>query len=292
MKGIVRIGGALAVGIVIILGALTVQKNAGGEALAGQVIVSTESTREFITSTDADNNGVTDWKESLPENSFESIDTPTSDAEETEPYQAPTTLTGKFSEAFLQDYLEGKMQGADYADPTQFVENAVAAIDTNAQSTRHTRAELQIISDSEDALHTYGNDLAFIVKTHSIANENEAVILQKALTANDPKILEDLAPIHAAYRGFIDDTLRTEVPQSLVSEHITLLNAYEAIITDIEAMQMAFSDPLYSLARVRGYEVDVKVFSAAFQAIERALSAQGISYTSDELGAFLYLFDS
>jgi hypothetical protein len=292
MKGIVRIGGALALGILIILGALAVQGNGGDEALAGQVIVSQEPNRTYIETNDGDGDGVKDWEEDLRTGVFETIDTPGLDLEESEPYVPPTTFTGKFSEAFFKDYMDGKVNGVDFSDPTEFVGKAVDAIDANSQSKRHTRLELTIVPDSEETIHEYGNEVMRIMKKYSITNKNEAVILQEALVANDPELLEGLAPTHQVYASYIADTLTTEVPASLVSGHLQLLNAYEAILTDIEAMQLAFTDPLYSLARVKGYEDDADMLLTALQNIAKTLIESDTIYTNDEPGALFYFFES
>ena len=277
-------------GIIIILGALSVQTQKDTEALTGQIIVSQEPNREYIQSTDADGDGIKDWEKSIE--TFKTIDTPIPNETTEEPYVAPTTLTGRFSEAFLKDYLEGKINGEDFSDPTLLVDNAIKAIDANSMSIRHNRSEILVIEDSPESLHEYGNDIALIMKIHSINNEHEMTILQKAITANDPALLAELEPIRIVYAGMIADTLKVGVPQSLVAEHINLLNAYEAILTDIKAMQVAFTDPLYSLARVRLYEEDATALYSALESIHKQLSATEVSYTSDEAGSMFYIFDS
>ena len=61
-----------------------------------------------------------DWQESLESNAFKTITTPTSTVTEGDDatYTPPTTLTGKFSEAFFKDYFTGKIKGKDFSDPT------------------------------------------------------------------------------------------------------------------------------------------------------------------------------
>lgn len=293
MKGYVRIGGALALGIVIISGALVVQRNSSTEALAGQVVISDVPNREYVGSKDANGNGVPDWKE---DNLFTTIDVSTSTPEDVGAYTPPTTLTGRFSEAFFKDYLNGKMSGEEFKDPTIFAEKAVQAIDANTRSKRHIRPELTIIPDSDNALHDYGNQVIEITVIASaspeLSHENEALILQNALAENDPSQLEKLRPIHTAYSQIIEETLLMEVPESLVDSHIRLLNIYEAILFDIEAMQAAFSDPLLALARIRIYQDDAKNILSTFQSIWTLLDEKGVVYSNDEQGALFYLLDT
>lgn len=291
MKGYIRIGGSIGLGIFIILGALYVRANAPAQN-TGSIVAAQAPERSYIDSKDSDGDGVKDWEEDLTTKAFETIATPSSTIQIglDEEYTPPTTLTGKFSEAFFKDYMEGKMQGQDFSDPTAFVGTAVKAINNNTQSKQHSRLELMIVLSTPDSLREYGNQIAEIIKKRSIKNKNEAAILQQALTANDSKILEQLAPIHAVYTNYISDTLSVGVPESIIQEHINLLNAYESILTDIEAMQVAFTDPLYSLARVKGYENDALTLTIALRDIAKILNMAGITYTDDESGSFFYLF--
>ncbi len=292
MKGIVRIGGAVAIGIVIISGAFYVKNTQGTEA-SGRVVVAQAPERTYIETTDTNKDGVKDWEENLREKVFNTIATPPStiSTPTDEAYEPPTTFTGKFSEAFLKDYLQGKINGEDFSDPTALVGNAVTAIEQNTVSKKHSRLELTVIPSTSDAIHAYGNRVSEIMKRYSIDNENEAIILKRALDANDPKILELLIPIKNVYIQTINDTVRMEVPSEIATEHIALLNAYEAIKTDIGAMQLAFTDPLYALARTKEYKKDAQNLFNALESVAKKLNSSGVIYTNDETGALFYIFD-
>lgn len=280
-------------GVAIILGAFYVRGD-GERVVNGSVVVAPAPERVAITTRDSDGNGVEDWEENLQERFFETISIPTStaDSADTEPYEPPTTLTGKFSEAFLQDYLEGKMQGADFSDPTALVGSAVKAIESSTKARRYTRLDVVQIPDSPETIREYGNRLAEIMSTHSIDNENEMVILDRALRADSPELLEPLGPIQEVYGKILEDALRMPVPEKLTGTHVTFLNAVEAIRTDLGAMRVVFEDPLYALARIRGYEADATSLLNSFEAIARTLTANGVMYRNEEPGAFFYLFES
>lgn len=291
MKGSIRIGGALALGIIIIFGALYVKNTHGTEA-SGEISVAPAPPRTYIENEDGNKNGTPDWEEALQANVFQTISTSTKLAEtSSEAYVPPTTFTGKFSEAFFQDYLQGKISGADFSDPSKFVGTAVEAIDKNTRSAGHLRLELTLVPVTEESMHTYGNSVVEIIKKNSIENEHEMVILQRALKENDPKILEALEPIRLVYVRMIADTLVIDVPENFAQAHIDLLNAYEKILADIGAAQRAFTDPLYSLARVRLYDKDAEALASAYAAIAELFSQEGIVYANDELGTMFQLFE-
>jgi hypothetical protein len=294
VKGSIRIVGALGVGIVIVLGALYASTTGVIGEQGGSIIAATTHERDYIESQDSDGDGIKDWEENLQTKFIASINASTTPASQGEEIDSapPTTLTGKFTEAFLQDYLEGKMNEEDFSDPSGFLENAVTAINQNSASIHHSRLEIPVVETTDITVREYGNALAEILRTHSISNENEAVILSKALEANDPVLLEALAPIKNVYTGTIEDALRMNVPDELADEHMNLLNVLEAIRTDIEAMQVAFTDPLYALARIRFYEKDTKDLFNAFQTIAQVLTQHTVTYAKEEPGAFFYLFES
>lgn len=281
--------------MILILGAFHVssQKENATNANSGSVVVSKSPSQLDIETRDSDGDGTPDWEELLKDKAFKSV-TATSSASFTpsDTYVPPTTLTGKFSEAFLQDYLEGKMHGEDFSDPTQFIDGAIRTIDANTASKKHTRAELNIIPADETSIREYGNEIVTIMNRHSKKSESELAILGRAIETNNPDVLNDLAPIQIGYENITADTLHIEVPSELALQHVNLLNAYEAVTFDIQAMQLAFSDPLYALARIRLYPEDVNNLVLVLKEIAGTLDAQGIVYTKDEPGAFFYIFDA
>jgi len=287
MNDKVRIAGAIGVGVVII--ALAFQASTRNAVNQASVVLAAPP-RDSIETTDLNGNGTPDWEEHLAENVFKTITLPTSSTTsgEVAVYRDPTTLTGKFSVAFLEDYLQGKVDGADFSDPSGFIDTAVQAIEGNAASTKHSTAEVFAIPTTQESAHAYGNTLQEIVKRHSpsTATQNEMVILQNALTTKDPEVLKALVPIADGYQRIIADTLTVPVPDAFISQHLAILNAYEEVYTDIRAAQAAFTDPLYTLARVRDYDVHAQGLLSAYILLAKGFVERGVIYTSDEPGAF------
>jgi hypothetical protein len=289
----VRIGGAIALGTLIILMSFHVSQR-GSEAQEAFVIGATP--REPIAIDDINRDGTPDWEEHLTERVFKAIELPPSlgTSSTGSRYTPPTTLTGKFSEAFMQDYLQGKMDGQDFTDPTAFINTAVTAIERNVQSVRHTLRDVRSIPATPEYTHTYGNILQEIATRHSNpeVTENEMIILHRALMTQDSTLLEQLRTIGDSYEAIIADTLATPVPDRLVLEHLAVLNAYEDVYADIRAGEAAFTDPLYTLARVRDYETHATALLNAYIALAKALAREGVIYTSDEPGAFYRLLET
>lgn len=287
--GIVSAG---VLGVMLIIGSLYVSVQNMDELPANSVTSTT--LRQPIEIRDENNNGIPDWEESVRDKIFKSIETPTSTAltVDSADYTPPTTLTGRFSEAFLQDYLEGKMSGEDFSNPEAFIASAIQAVDDVIQSNRHTRAVLTIIPTTPETIRNYGNELVAITDRHAIPHDHELQIMQSAAEKNDPAILKQLTPIHTAYRRIIDDSLAMPVPDIFAQEHVALLNAYESVFTDIASMEHLFTDPLLALARLHAYTNNIEVLFGSLRAIGAKLDANNIAYTNTEPGAFFYIFDA
>lgn len=293
MTGTIRIGGALVLGILIVLVSLRVSAK-GDDSSSEDTLALTAPARTYIESQDSDGDGVKDWEEVLQERFIDSVSATSSENlgfNTTEEYVPPTTLTGKFSEAFFQDYLDGKVQGVDYSDPSVFIADAIGAIEKNVKSRTYSRIDITIIPATPENIHMYGNTLADIITKNSINNESEMLILERALKTDDPSVLAELKPIEEVYAKTTAEALRMEVPDSVALQHIAFLNASEAILTDLKAMQFTFDDPLYTLARVKGYKADTKQLYDSFVALKNYFDAQGITFVDEDPGKFFYIFD-
>ncbi len=278
-------------GTVIVLGAFLLQKNNDAENTQGSLAVVSDSERSYIETSDSNGNGVPDWEENLSNRVFSAIEVATStDATSTqEGYTPPTTFTGKFAEAFFKDYMSGKLKSADGTiDTASIVDGAVKAVETNTTSKEYTPLDVVIVPDSKEAVREYGNALGGIIISYPVESKNELTILQEALQTEDPEILKQLIPLQQAYAGMIQDTLLVSVPESFVKEHLMLLTAYEAILLDIQTMQNAFLDPLYTLARVKRYQNDAAGMSQIFVNLGEKYSAFDVYFTESEPGSLFY----
>lgn len=248
-----RISGALLIAAALISGALFLRSGTAGRATSADVAVVVEAPdRTPIKTLDENKDGVPDWQESLLVTEALHI------ASTTTTYKEPETLTEQFALDFFQNVVRSENYGAFGDSPEQLVFDATDALAKEAVDELLTKKDILISrDDSVEAQALYGELIAAIISNYSQEDSiNEAKILERALRNQDESELQELDGIITAYTHFITDTKKIPVPPSLQKAHLDLLNSYQAILIDTEAMRTAFIDPMYALLRLKRYQSD------------------------------------
>lgn len=296
-EGRTRIIGALAISAVLIGGVLLLEHRTdtaptppvAAVALSGERARDVRATQPTL---DTDGDGYPDWEEELRgTDPF----TPTtlktaSSTDEGEPYEPPTTLTGRFAEDFLEGLIT-ESAGRELTDEEKvaFAADAAADLAKAVPDKLYTRADLRIVADtSTTARREYGNTVGSILIAHNVESDSELEILKQALSSNNPELLAQLTTIANAYGRIVRDLAATPAPTSLAKEHLDLVNTFSIIETGIRAMGTTFDDPLKSLLRIQRYQEDAAGLFYAIDNLRAALEKSGIAYTSDEPGIVLF----
>jgi len=218
------------------------------------VVTESAGPRPFIAVSDADADGIPDWQEALQRTEPVQID------QAQEEYEIPDTLTDQFALDFFQSVVRSKNYGAFGSDPTELVEQATNQLDSEAKDTLFTLDDLTLLNDdSPEAIRLYVNALAGIALDYTLpANApTEIEILKRAYDTNNPDVLLELDPYVTGYTNMVTRINALAVPSRYASAHLDLLNAYNAVKNDIASFQLAFSDPLYTIIRLKRFEEDV-----------------------------------
>ncbi len=291
MSGYLRIGGALLMGTILVLGAFVFTQYGGEKDAVANTIVSVAPKRVYIEEADTNNNNIPDWEEALRERIIDTIKIPASTTLEAVPYEEPTTFTGKFAEGFLTDYLKGKQQGGGVLDdPDAIVDAAISAVGSTIVNKTYTLGDITVVPDDGNSIREYGNAIAKIMLSKPYAGESEVIITTNAIKTNSPEELKKLDVVKINYRSMVGEMLDVPTPGTYAILHIGLLNGYEAIYGDIDAMGQAFTDPLYATARFKQHYDDIQGFFAVLKEVQNKLLADGVVYEKDEPGAYLYMF--
>lgn len=296
MRSSFRVGGALLVGAVLIGGAFYVDRQGSAEVASATsaLVVADGDVRITQQTLDSDQDGVPDWEEELrgsDPRTYTTFTTPTTTpAELEEPYTEPTTVTDRFAIDFFEDLMRtGAGRDMSEEEKAELVADAVKNLSKETSDTLYERAHIKITArEDTTTLRDYGNAVGRIILQHSIDNENEMVIIQRALDTNNPSELDALQPIVDVYTKIVLDLLALEVPQVLAQEHLDVVNTMSMVRTDIIAMQQTFVDPIPALMRVQRYENDALGMYYALDNVRLALESRSIAYGMEEPGYFLF----
>lgn len=245
--------------------------NLDPDTLAAHTL-SAASYREFITATDTDQDGLPDWQNSLH--------IATINLEET----ATTTLT---KTAELARYLATQSQ-ASGVSADAILAGIEPSVTAEALDVAYDRRDIVMSDDNSPmALRVYGNRVAAIVLEHAppTTTEDEMTLLNRAFIRNDPEVLQGLDPTIASYEKMTAAMLALPVPSTLVAEHLSLINVYQALTSDIKAFRGVFSDALPAMLRFRRYPADAQALYAAISALYLKLNERGIQWSDADIAS-------
>ena len=304
MGGNVRTVAAVFIGTALLGGAFLFRDTTAGrqEAAVGAIVVTRGAEKQYHETKDSGGDGMRDWEEELRGTDPLVPDAPAEEITEEEndkPAEAQgfgsdttsDTAADRFARAFFEQYFRAKESGGEITESERqrLVDSSVALAEQEARDSLFTQAHIRVgANDAIVAQREYGNAVGDIMQRYTVPNENEVAILGKALETNDPAELSRLEPIIAAYQSMLNDTLATEVPPSLVKEHLDLLNTLNAILNSVQLMQRAFDDPFSALLRIRRYEDDATGLYYAIDNMRTAFEQAGVIYTQDEPGLFFF----
>lgn len=242
--------------------------------------------RPFIEVVDVDQNGVADWKQTLPE----APDWLTRDEAASSTDIIAETHTEAVAVQMLQRMMSANMLGEFGSNTDEIAAQSGEYLASLATDELYDESDIAITSDvSIAAVRAYGTRIAEINLTHAVPDGGgELSILDRAIRSQDAATLNDLTPIVESYENIITDMLAAPVPSTYRQEHLDLVNAYNAVLTDIRAMQQLFIDPIYTLVRVQRYEDDATAIYVAISNIYLKMDRAGITWSaSDTVSQFI-----
>lgn len=249
-----RIAGALILGAAVIAGALFIRSGSSATQPSADatILVTAAPERIAIPELDKNGDGVPDWQEALQ--TTEPLNLGDSDID----YEPPDTLTEQFAIEFFEGMVRAENYGSFGDTPEELVTSASNRLAQSAYDTLLSEKDIIIKEDSSNEYLTmYGESIARIIQTSPRSiNENEAVILERALREQDAAELKQLDEKINAYKFMLEETKKIPAPRLAVKEHLDLLNSYQAMLSDITAMQNSFNDPMATLMRVKRYQDD------------------------------------
>lgn len=183
-----------------------------------------------------------------------------------------TTLTAQMSRDFMSQYLLLKRGGGELTaeQMSQIGKNVLSLPEYNINSAVvYVNSNLNIINANDTpTLKKYRDTVNSILKKRSMqVAEGPISIVSTAVTSKDSKVLERLDSVIAAAKGTLNDLLSISVPSSAVKVHLGLINAISAVLSSLESMRLAFTDPVKASVGISHYSQSMINFQNALSAI-------------------------
>jgi hypothetical protein len=290
MSGVERqkILGAGVIGLALVFGAYTLSNFGRKTDLSATVANSEASTRAAIKTADKDNNGIEDWQDAYVQTKPIMLD-----KSATSSYTLPTTLTGQLGISFFESYISAQNAGPFGKNQQELVSDAASDFSKQTSDRLFDTKSISVMDEWNDAdIRLYANTIAGIILTgKASASVNELYTLKEIVSSGDSSRIKNITTIAKDYEMFKNESLRVPVPAIFVKQHLDLINSYQAMQTDIEAMTLAFEDPLVTLLRLKRYGDDVLGLSLSLQNMNLSLQPYGRLFAKDDPAILFSSFD-
>lgn len=266
-----------ATGLVLIGGALILVKVHPEQTVILQNSTKT-SPRVFIPIDDANKDNIPDWQNTLNISTIYLDDA------------SSTSTTMTKTASLAAELATLSIPGANKNNDST-LSSLSARLAADSLDKQYTSADIRATSNNDiESLRRYGNAVAAITFEYAPpkGTENEMVILNRAMSRNDATILQKLQPTITSYEGMVSAMLVTEVPSSLVREHLSLINVYNAVLNDLRSFENVFDDALPAMTRLRRYQADTEALYLAISNLYLKLDQSGIKWNeSDTVSSFI-----
>ncbi len=286
-----KIVGATVIGFALVAGAYTLTNFSKPQQANTQPAAVKQAAdapvRVAIPVTDADNNGLEDWRDEFfttPKQTTPTIAHAT--------YTPPDTLSGQTGIDFMVDVIRNKMLGPAAQANEYIIDKHIDRLEKVSAVTLYDTKDISVLEEwGDEDIVNYANTLATIFISNSDASlDHELDILvditQNGNTDRTPELTR-VAEVYAKYR---DDALLLPVPKEFAKEHLDLINTSHAVSADIEAMTQINNDPMVTLLRLKRYDDDIAGLVTASKNMFLALEPHADLFTVEDPAVFFILF--
>lgn len=281
--------GAFVIGLALVAGAyIATNFSIPGMQQRSNATESQAPLRTAITVTDNDQNGVEDWRDAFVTTEPLMID------QIDESYTAPETITGKLGITFFEDIVRANNFGPFGKTPEQVISDTVTDLSRETNQVLYGINDVSVLENWIDQdIKNYGNAMAGIITKNDQKNlDNELMILNDIMTRNKTERVGELEIIANVYKNMRDESLLVPVPSSFLKQHLDLINTYEAVHKDINAMALSLEDPAVALLRIKRYEEDVLGLTLALQNMYDALEPHAGLFSANDPAVLFANFNS
>ncbi|MCA9363306.1 hypothetical protein KC851_03220 [Candidatus Kaiserbacteria bacterium] len=279
-----KILGATIIGFALVAGAYVTsnfgQPHEPVKTATATQVVEPAPERIQLAITDTDQNGVEDWRDAFVDNEAVVIKSAPHAS-----YTPPTTVTGQTTINFMEDIITARMHASPITpSDDDIIARNVAALDRVAEIKLYDTTDISIMEEwSEEDVVNYANTVAATVIRNDVNGlDSEMQILYDITRRGQSERISELEAIRGAYQGFRDETLLIPVPKELAKAHLDLINTYQALYEDLDAMIASIDDPLLGLVHIKRYDDDALGLVMAVHNLYDALLPYASLFTAED----------
>lgn len=275
-----KVVGSIVIGVALVAGAYTLS-NFGQPPIdmPAAAITAQAPLRTPITITDEDDNGIEDWRDQLLPPEAATIDVSTSTVE-----ALPQTITGQMSINLIEGFVRSKIQGPFGSSQEELVEAAVSDLTSKTEQPLFDTKDIILMTTwNEDDIRNYANAMALAIQNNSIEGiDQELNVLYDIMVNGKTERNDELVVIAGIYKDILNDSLNIPVPSILLKQHLDLLNSYNALHMDVDAMSQTSTDPALSFMRFKRYLDDAEGLRLSLENMFTALTPYQSVFSSND----------
>jgi hypothetical protein len=269
-----------------------------------------------VANQDTDGDGLKDWEEVLWKTDPHNPDTDgdgTSDGDEVKVGRDPlkagpndkldtsTIITGTattnltqtdiFSRQLFAEYLKLQQQdGGQISDANQqyLVDTYLSKVPEAEPVKIYARADIKVVKgDTAADYKIYANAVGKVLRNNRATGiENELVIFKRALDNKDRGELRKIDVIIAGDASTLKGLLTVSVPESLLAQHLDIINSYQASDESIRGLREVFDDPVVAIANLSAYNKRTGLLKESLQSMINIFVQKGIIFSTSDDGYF------
>lgn len=262
----------------------------------GSELLYSNETLESLVNKDTDQDGVLDWQESLygldpakkettpgkPDisaiNELKAAQNEDSNKPSNNKEEENLTETEKFSRELFSTIVTLNQTGnIDQVTIDALSTSLSERINNPVYKRVFTTADIKITdNETRQALQKYSDELnAIYSKYHT--KKGVPVILQELIDDEENlEILAELDPIIAQTGNIISESLKIQVPRSISSLHLDLINSTERILENTKDMRLFDTDIIVAISAIGQYEKNATALEASANKLLEKIN-QGLS---------------
>ncbi|HYF29344.1 MAG TPA: hypothetical protein VEA36_03210, partial [Candidatus Paceibacterota bacterium] len=195
---------------------------------------------------------------------------------------APSSLTERFSQKFLAQYISTR----GTAPPTEeemlnFIKDAVADLQASRDaSPEFSGRDVTVSGSGRDALVSYAAAVeAAMIGNAYAADKPDLDYFALAIQNNDADSLAKLEKVSEGYRRVARALIKVRAPEEAAAAHLAFVNALFNMGLATGDLAAVEGDPIRALLGIGGYQQYEGDLARAYQALNAVFVAEGVTVT-------------